>query len=195
MSIRDEINARVGENPPRLYRLQRSLESDPESRTMFLSEELQSLLDGPSPSRELRLRVGRLRADLEEFIKGSELTACLVPFEAEAAYMGRLAPPEDGYWDIRSRDPSPAIRVVGGFAETNVFIALRWAPRSKGINGATKTPLGARDLRMARYYRPMQCRLEKPLSCLSTRHGRQPQCLRLNLNPCCMKWRLSFLFR
>ncbi len=147
MSICDEINARVGENPPRLYRLQRSLESDPESRTMFLSEELQSLLDGPSPSRELRLRVGRLRADLEEFIKGSELTACLVPFEAEAAYMGRLAPPEDGYWDIRSRDPSPAIRVVGGFAETNVFIALRWAPRSKGINGATKTPLGARDSR------------------------------------------------
>jgi hypothetical protein len=145
--MRDEINARAGENPPRLYRLKRSLESDPESRTMFLSEELQSLLNGPWPSRELRYRAGRLRADLEEFIKGAELAACLEPFQAKTAYMGRLAPPEDGFWDIRSRDPSPALRVVGAFAETDVFIALRWAPRSKGINGVAKTPLGPRDSR------------------------------------------------
>jgi|SRR5580704_16505839 hypothetical protein len=147
MSIRDEINARAGENPPRLHRLKRSLESDPESRTMFLSEELHSLLEGPWASRELTLRAGRLRADLEEFIKGAELAACLEPFQAKTAYIGRLAPPEDGFWDIRSRDPSPAIRVVGGFAETDVFIALRWAPRSKGIAGVTKTPLGPRDSR------------------------------------------------
>jgi hypothetical protein len=86
MSIRDETNARAGENPPRLHRLKRSLESDPESRTMFLSEELQSLLEGPWISRELRLRAGRLRADLEEFIKGAELTACLEPFQAKTAY-------------------------------------------------------------------------------------------------------------
>jgi hypothetical protein len=71
-----KLTAEPGENLPRLHRLKRSLESDPESRTMFLSEELQTLLEGPWISRELRPKAGRLRADLEEFIRGAELTVC-----------------------------------------------------------------------------------------------------------------------
>jgi hypothetical protein len=147
MSIRDEITARVGETPPRLYRLERALKSDPESRSMFLSGELKTLLDGPWTDQELRYRAGRLRADLEEFIKGAQLAVCLEPFAAKTAYMGRLAPIEDSVWDIRSRDPSPALRVVGLFAEADLFIALRWAPRSRQVKWTEKPPLGPRDSR------------------------------------------------
>lgn len=147
MSIRDEINGRVGEVPPRLYRLERSLKSDPESRSMFLSEELNTLLNGPWSHEQLRYRAGRLRADLEEFIKGAQIAVCMKPFAAKSAYMGRLAPVEDGIWDLRSRDPSPSLRVVGLFAEPDLFIALRWAPRSRRVAWTVKPPLGARDSR------------------------------------------------
>jgi hypothetical protein len=114
---------------------------------MFLSEEIMGVLAGPWEHEALRYRGGRLRGDLEEFVKGEELAVCLEPFVAKAAYMGRLAPVEDGVWDIRSRDPKPALRVIGFFAELDVFIALRWAPRSKLIKGASRPPLGARDSR------------------------------------------------
>lgn len=147
MSIRDEINARMGEGPPRLFRLERSLKSDPESRSMFLSQELKELLDGPWDNQELRYRAGRLRADLEEFVKGSEIAVCMEPFVAKTAFMGRLKPVEDSVWDIRSRDPSPALRVVGLFAETDTFVALRWAPRSKRAKWTNKLPLGPKDSR------------------------------------------------
>jgi hypothetical protein len=105
MSIRDEINARMAEDPPRLFRLERSLRSDPESRLMFLSAEVKELLGGPWEHQDLRYRAGRLRADLEEFIKGRDITVCLEPFVAKTAYMGRLksypaflAPPATGHW-------------------------------------------------------------------------------------------------
>ena len=147
MSIREVINGRVAEKPPRLFRLERSLKSDPESRTMLLSEELKALLDGPWENDEIRYRAGRLRADLEDFIKGEKITVCLEPFAAKSAYMGRLDPVSDGTWDIRSRDPSPALRVVGFFAETDLFVALRWAPRSRRVSWTAKPPLGPRDSR------------------------------------------------
>lgn len=38
--------------------------------------------------------------------------------------MARTYPPADEVWDIRSRDPKPAMRVLGCFAETDVFVAL-----------------------------------------------------------------------
>ena len=49
--------------------------------------------------------------------------------------MGLLAPRKDGFWDIRSRDPKPSLRVIGHFAETDVFVALVWRPRSVVFEG------------------------------------------------------------
>ena len=54
--------------------------------------------------------------------------------------MGLLAPREDAFWDIRSRDPRPGLRVIGHFAETDVFVALVWRPRSVVFEG--RLPLG-----------------------------------------------------
>ena len=38
----------------------------------------------------------------------------------------RVDPISDRIWDIRSVDPSPGIRVLGGFAEKDTFVALEW---------------------------------------------------------------------
>jgi hypothetical protein len=145
MSIHDELKARCSEK--RLFRLDLGIPGDPVERAILLSEDVQSLLTGPWQSETLRYRSGRLRGDLEEFIKGETISACLRPFEARSAYMGRLAPIQFGMWDIRSRDPTPALRVVGLFAATDVFVALRWAPRSVQPAWIDRPPLGCRDSR------------------------------------------------
>ena len=46
--------------------------------------------------------------------------------------MGLLDPMSDGIWEIRSRDPSPALRVFGKFPCKDVFVGLNWEPRSVG---------------------------------------------------------------
>ena len=56
--------------------------------------------------------------------------------------MGLLDPPADAVWDIRSRDPRPAIRIIGHFADTDLFIGLTWAPRSVPVPWSNRPPLG-----------------------------------------------------
>jgi hypothetical protein len=55
------------------------------------------------------------------------------------AYMARLERVSDGIVEIRSFDPSPSLRLFGGFAEQDVFVGLTWewrrnlgGPGSKG---------------------------------------------------------------
>ena len=93
---------------------------------MILSEEVNALIVGPWPDQKWANRCQRLRANLEEFIKGETLTVALTPYEHACAYMGRLDRPIDEVWDIRSRDPKPGMRVLGRFSERNTFVALHW---------------------------------------------------------------------
>src|SRR5699024_4113055 len=75
--------------------------------------------------------LARLRADLDFFTEGGELAIAEAPFgKSRTSYLARVAPVEDELWDIRSRDPRPGIRVLGAFAERDVFIALVWDHRS-----------------------------------------------------------------
>jgi hypothetical protein len=126
MSIRDEINERIAEG--RLFNLEPALASDPVERTMLISAEINSHLIGPWPNIIAAKRFGKLRADLEAFVKGEKVAVCLDPYVARNAYMGRLDQPNDEVWDVRSRDPKPALRVFGRFAERDVFVALTWSP-------------------------------------------------------------------
>jgi hypothetical protein len=127
MSIRACINERIAEG--RLFRLAPALPSDPHERTMILSKEVNALIVGPWSDQKWANRCHRLRANLEEFIKGETLTVGLIPHEHRDAYMGRLERPIDEVWDIRSRDPKPGLRVLGRFSERNTFIALHWGLR------------------------------------------------------------------
>jgi hypothetical protein len=69
-------------------------------------------------------RAGQLHANLDLFIGGGIITVSMIPYKAGKSYMGLLDPPNDGIWDIRSRDPSPALRLLGGFAKKDVFVGL-----------------------------------------------------------------------
>jgi hypothetical protein len=87
-------------------------------------------------------RMGALKGDLEGFVSGQFLTLAMTPHKHKNAMMGRLSPASAGIWDIRSRKDRPGIRVLGGFAGRDVFVALDWRPRSVRIEGFDKEPLG-----------------------------------------------------
>jgi hypothetical protein len=122
MSIRDVIHDRIASG--RLFPVEPVMPDDPVKRGMVVSSEIHRLLVGPWHTVAMERRCNRLRADLEVFVKGGQVSVCLTPYRAKAAYMARLDEPADEVWDIRSRDPSPALRIFGRFAETDLFVAL-----------------------------------------------------------------------
>jgi hypothetical protein len=129
MSIHTEIDHLIGKG--KLFSIEPFL-GDPVARMMVISPEIQGLLDGPWESETMERRCGRLEADLQAFVKGDNIALSLTPYEHKTAYLGRLDRPKDEVWDIRSRDPSPGLRVFGRFGDIDLFVALSWAPRSVG---------------------------------------------------------------
>lgn len=99
---------------------------DPIGRALLVSKEINAFLSGPWDDRAAERKANRLQTDLEQFVIDAWITVCMVPRRAKSAYMAVLDTPEDGVWDIRSRDPKPAIRIVGCFAEVDVFVGLTW---------------------------------------------------------------------
>ena len=81
---------------------------------MFVSEELWDVINSPVGAPEWDLRVAQLRATLERFVEGQPI---------DPKYLYLLHPPRDCVWEIRSVRPSPSIRVLGLFAEKDVFVA------------------------------------------------------------------------
>ncbi|MGU3668199.1 hypothetical protein ACLBX9_28775 [Methylobacterium sp. A49B] len=129
-----EIAVREG----RLCELILEFDSDPVRRGLFVYPQLR---DDLARAREIP-RMGALKGDLEGFVIGQFQTLAMTPRKHKNAMMGRLSPPSAGIWDIRSRRDPPGIRVFGGFAARDVFVALNWHPRSRRIEGFDKEPLG-----------------------------------------------------
>src|SRR5215212_5625034 len=86
MSIRDVIKDHV--RAKRLWVVKPMIDSDPTERTLLISPEIKEVLDGPWPSTSAERRCGELQADLETFVKGERISACLVGFQARDAYLG-----------------------------------------------------------------------------------------------------------
>jgi hypothetical protein len=92
-------------------------------RAMFLSEGLWTLLQTSYPDDPvMEERLGVLQADLESFVDGTEL---------HPRYLFLLSPAREAVWEIRSMRPDPSIRVLGRFAECDVFIATNHALRDE----------------------------------------------------------------
>lgn len=87
----------------------------------------------------------RLRADLESFVRGDRVSVCLNPYAAKHALFGRLDPPTGEVWDVRSRDPNPGLRVIGRFAEADLFVAFTCWPRSVAVPWLDRPQLGDGD--------------------------------------------------
>lgn len=122
MSIYDEIAYWSNQN--RLFLLRPSL-GEPATRTMYVCTEVQKLLDGPWDNPEWETRCFHLAADLENFVRGRRL-AVSTGTEGITSQLKRLDPARDEVWEIRSRAPQPGLRVLGRFAQKDVFVAISW---------------------------------------------------------------------
>ena len=110
-------------------------------------------------------RAGYLHAELDSFISGDNIVISMVPRNAATAFIGILDPPENGMFDIRSRDPRPAMRILGGFARKDVFIGLVLRTRKLLL---TQKRLGCRNCRM-------QKKMAKPFPCITSTNRSQPK--------------------
>ena len=140
MSIRELWAKRVREGE--LIKLDFSIRGPQEKRTVLLSPEINALISGPWRDSAMRDRCYRLRADLENILAGARLTCCDIPREAKEKHqIGRLDPIEDKIFDIRSLEPSPALRIIFHFAERDVFVIHTCSPRSVNVSWLTRLPL------------------------------------------------------
>jgi hypothetical protein len=94
---------------------------EPVRRALFVTESLNTVLNSPEGSIEWEQRVAELRADLEVFVTSRTINP---------KYLFLLYPARDAVWEIRSIRDDPSIRVLGLFAQRDVFIATNLAFRS-----------------------------------------------------------------
>jgi hypothetical protein len=118
MSIENLIQARVAEG--RLFHLRPRAPGTTSRRAMLLSEVVWTLFETSHPDPTMEARIGALQADLEAFVEGMAL---------HPRYLFLLFPAREGVWEIRSMRPDPSIRVLGRFADVDVFIATNYALR------------------------------------------------------------------
>jgi len=120
MSIEDEILDRVRRGM--LFPLVPKAAGAPVRRAMFVAERLWNMLNSPEGDAEWEERIGKLRADLEIFVTESSVTP---------RYLFLLYPASDGVWEIRSVRNLPSLRVLGLFADTDVFVSTNHALREE----------------------------------------------------------------
>ena len=119
-----------------LHVLQPALPGAAVKRHVFVTAGLNDLLTDPESAAEQRARFVDLRADLDAFIDGASRGHFVSqPFGARDERIARLAPVDKGLCEFRSRHPKPGIRVIGGFAARDSFIALGWHFR-RDLGGA-----------------------------------------------------------
>ena len=118
MSIRPIIWTRESER--RIEQLPHTLLGKRTPRVIYLARTVFDELMGPWSDASTATQMGMLRADLDRFLEGGRII--VGHRRSRHAYMKRLDPGRDEVWEIRSRDPSPELRLFGRFAETDLFI-------------------------------------------------------------------------
>jgi hypothetical protein len=89
-------------------------------RALLVYDKLWDFLQSPEGDEAWERRVAELQADLELFAEGAPI---------HPKYLFCLYPASKAVWEIRSVRDSPSIRVLGLFAERDVFIATNFALR------------------------------------------------------------------
>lgn len=131
MSTREALNRLVQEGRVvHVPCLQRGVSS---RRHFFLEASLHRRLEqAMAGSSKEDARLAMLYADVERFTSGQVITVGVNPYEKDrTAYMARTEPVQEGIFDLRSQDPSPAIRLFGAFCEIDVFLGLTWRWRNE----------------------------------------------------------------
>lgn len=125
MSIRSVICDCVQSG--RLIHLSPLSESVPVVRHVFVSESISDFLNvGPWEDQEDEQTAFKLRSDFDVFTSGGLISVASEPFKKpNDAFMAPIDPVADCIFSIRNRS-KPATRVLGAFAERDVFVALAW---------------------------------------------------------------------
>ena len=89
-------------------------------RVMFVTEEIQALLTSPRGDLAWEQRIAELRADLEVFVEARTI---------DPKYLFLLYPAADATWEVRSIRDKPSLRILGGFADRDIFVATTFAER------------------------------------------------------------------
>lgn len=118
MSIAGLIHWRVKEE--RLFPVIPRMAGAPLRRAMFVTAHLRNVLRSSYEDPEMEARMGHLEADLDHFVLSQTI---------DPKYLFHLYPARDGVWEIRSVRHDPSIRVLGHFADRDVFIATNCAFR------------------------------------------------------------------
>ena len=127
MSIHDVIKSLVNKD---LFLLTSELLGEDTPRTIYYSNEVREIVDGANCKVRNKNRFASAKAVMDAFIELGEITFGLDPFEKDHdAIMARTEPSDWGIIDFRVLDPTPGIRVLGGFSEPDTFIALTWCFR------------------------------------------------------------------
>lgn len=120
MSIHDLIRDRVAKGM--LYPVIPKAAGTSPQRAMFVSEDVWNVLSTEHDDEDMEARLGQLQADLELFVEGRQI---------DPRYLFLLYPASEGVWEIRSLRPAPSIRVLGFFADKDVFVATNMALREE----------------------------------------------------------------
>jgi hypothetical protein len=100
-------------------------------RTLYISEKLRQLITGTAANMDLKKRERWLvsRAVLEAFVDGNWITTKSKP--KSRGEMAILCPHDAGIWEFRDVKPKPSLRILGGFMQKDVFVALAPYERSE----------------------------------------------------------------
>ena len=141
MSIRELWQKRIQDKE--LFRLEFLIAGRSEKRTVLLSPELNRLISPPWPDTKMGIRCARLRAEMEDIRGRRTLVVCWAPAGRGRDYhqIGRLEPPEDDLFDIRSVEPHPALRILFHFAERDVLVTHLCSPRLVPVHWLDRVPL------------------------------------------------------
>lgn len=118
MSILQLIQWRLHEG--RIHELDPMPRSARRLRKMYLETQLYNELMASKSALEETKRFAQLEADLAVFVHSPTI---------DWKYLFGLWPPSEGVWEIRSVRPRPSIRVMGLFADRDVFVATHFVKR------------------------------------------------------------------
>jgi hypothetical protein len=101
-------------------------------RTVLLSREAANFIDCAQGIRPAWHNVsGQTAVLFDRFIAGKEIGFGMDPRSHYGALVARNSPIEDGICDFRVMNPQPSVRVFGGFAEQDLFIAMTYQIRTR----------------------------------------------------------------
>jgi hypothetical protein len=120
-----------------LFELESLFTGDETARTMIVSSNVMAAIMPPFPDTAIGVRRGELRAWLDSFIEGGEISVSEDPHNKPPETMlARVRPIESDFWSIRVTLPenTPGIRALGAFTDTDEFVALTWELREDMVD-------------------------------------------------------------